>query len=65
MHLPTLRHVVLIAGAGAGGLTVAALLKRARPDLDVAVVDIRQIKLYATIIAEQAGQPVLGPTLGT
>lgn len=46
MHLPTLRHVVLIAGAGAGGLTVAALLKRARPDLDVAVVDPAEHHAY-------------------
>lgn len=37
--MESIRHTVLIVGGGAGGLTVAALLKRAQPTLDVAVIE--------------------------
>ncbi|MFA5665173.1 FAD-dependent oxidoreductase, partial [Castellaniella sp.] len=32
-------HAVVIVGAGTGGIAVAALLKRQRPDLDVVLID--------------------------
>lgn len=35
----TLHHRVLIIGAGTGGIAVAARLRRASPDLDIAIVD--------------------------
>jgi len=37
--MDTSRHVVVIIGGGAGGTTVAALLKRAQPDLDIALIE--------------------------
>lgn len=42
MNLPvssTHKHRVVIIGAGTGGISVAARLKRALPDLDLAIVD--------------------------
>ena len=33
------RHQVVIAGGGTGGITAAARLKNARPDLDIAIVE--------------------------
>ena len=32
-------HAVVIIGGGAGGATVASLLLKARPDLDVAIIE--------------------------
>ena len=46
MNLPAHRHVVVIVGAGAGGLTVASLLKQARPDLDIALIDPAEYHCY-------------------
>ncbi|SET33111.1 bifunctional protein tyrosine phosphatase family protein/NAD(P)/FAD-dependent oxidoreductase [Oceanicella actignis] len=40
------RHDVLIVGAGAGGVAVAASLKRRRPDLDVAIIDPADVHYY-------------------
>lgn len=36
---PIRKHAVVIVGAGAGGIAVAARLRRAQPDLDIAIVD--------------------------
>ena len=36
---PSRQHQVVIVGGGAGGITVAARLRRARPDADVAIVE--------------------------
>ncbi len=36
---PSRKHTVVIVGAGTGGAAVAARLRRARPDIDIAVVD--------------------------
>jgi sulfide:quinone oxidoreductase len=40
------RHQVVIAGGGTGGITVAARLKLARPDLDVAIVEPSEFHDY-------------------
>jgi len=35
----TFQHVVTIVGGGAAGMTVASLLRMARPDLDIAIIE--------------------------
>jgi len=45
-----LHHSVVIAGAGTGGITVAARLKNAVPDLDVAIVDPRSEHCYQPLL---------------
>ncbi|MCI5104998.1 MAG: NAD(P)/FAD-dependent oxidoreductase, partial [Algiphilus sp.] len=35
----TFQHVVTIIGGGAAGMTVASLLRKARPDLDIALIE--------------------------
>lgn len=40
------RHAVVIVGAGAAGITAAALLKRARPELDIAIIDPAVMHYY-------------------
>ena len=40
------RHTLVIVGAGAGGLSVAASLKRARPELDIALIDPAEFHYY-------------------
>lgn len=44
--MESIRHTVLIVGGGAGGLTVAALLKRMQPTLDVAVIEPSEQHYY-------------------
>lgn len=41
-----LRHEILVIGGGAGGLSVAAMLRRKRPDLDVAIVEPSEFHYY-------------------
>ncbi|MER1967171.1 FAD/NAD(P)-binding oxidoreductase [Castellaniella sp. GW247-6E4] len=36
---PIRKHTIAIVGAGTGGISVAARLRRARPDLDIAIID--------------------------
>ncbi|WP_051955993.1 NAD(P)/FAD-dependent oxidoreductase [Beijerinckia mobilis] len=43
---PDLRCKILIIGGGAGGISVAAALKRQRPDLDIVVVDPSERHFY-------------------
>jgi len=43
--MPT-RHTLVIVGGGAAGLTVAASLKRARPELDIALIEPAQFHYY-------------------
>lgn len=43
------RHAVIIVGAGTGGISVAARLRRANPDLDVAIVDPSASHYYQPI----------------
>jgi sulfide:quinone oxidoreductase len=40
------RHQVLVAGGGTGGITVAARLKLARPELDVAIIEPSEFHDY-------------------
>lgn len=46
MNEPISRHVVVIVGGGAAGLTVAALLKAAQADLDIAVIEPSEHHYY-------------------
>lgn len=46
MTTTTHRHTVAIVGAGAAGLTAAAMLKRTRPDLDIALIDSATYHYY-------------------
>lgn len=39
MNDSSVRHVVVVVGGGAGGLSVAGLLRRTQPDLDIAVIE--------------------------
>lgn len=42
----TRKHTVVIVGAGAGGTAVAARLRRARPNLDIAIIDPASFHYY-------------------
>jgi sulfide:quinone oxidoreductase len=46
MNEPISRHVIAIVGGGAAGLTVAALLKAAQADLDIAVIEPSEHHYY-------------------
>lgn len=42
----TRRHAIVIVGAGAAGITAAALLKLAKPELDIALIDPAAFHYY-------------------
>ena len=48
------KHQIVIVGGGAGGMSVAAALKRARPGLDIALIEPSQELYY------QAGWTLVG-----
>ena len=44
--MPKLHYTVLIVGAGTGGIMTAAQLRRARRDLDIAIIDSAEWHAY-------------------
>jgi sulfide:quinone oxidoreductase len=60
---PNKKHDVIVIGAGTGGAAVAARLARARPDLDIAIVDPSPFHYYQpawTLVG--GGQYAIGRT---
>src|SRR5690606_19975800 len=60
---PNKKHDVIVIGAGTGGTAVAARLARARPDLEIAIVDPSPFHYYQpawTLVG--GGQYAIGRT---